>query len=650
MIPPGVHLLVTVVALAQASTPPGDEAYLSELLQRVRAEQVAEEPQWRRLLHAQRGAWWRAASRADGDEFFLSPDGRNDLAAELEADLSAFFAPAESAGFADEHAQCRFPARYAWISQRLSVDPSRLPPQPCPGLLAFYRAMAPASATLVFASSYLNAPASMFGHTFLRIDRNGEDDSLLLSNLVNFAAAPWSLNPFVYTSAGLLGGFEGHFAAMPYYVKVQEYGNFESRDLWEYELELAPSELALLVLHLWELDRTHFDYFFFDENCSYYMLALLEVARPELNLTGHHPLWAIPTDTMRTVLAQPGFVRNRNFRPSQRTTLLAARAHVPSAHLRLVEALAQVENPLPEEALAALAPNERARVLDLATDYLYYSHGVAQGAAILDKPDVHQRSSALLQRRGSLGVRVDRTPIAVPSPPESAHESLRLGIAAGLTSERRHFAELQFRAALHDLHEPARGLSEGSMIEFGNARVRWSTPARVTDPTRASFSIPEVTLVSVASMTPLRPWVYLPSYRVRFGGALPDEGTCVAPRCLVPTLEGGPGVAMAGTLLGRETLYAMGSVIAQGGAAFADRYRVQMGGALGIIEGLGDWLVAFAEAAVHDTTLGAPLAARTTWTTLAGVHVQALDNVGVRATYRTVGATSEAMIAVFLYE
>jgi hypothetical protein len=40
----------------------------------------------------------------------------------------------------------------------------------------------------------------------------------------------------------LTGQYPGEYSIMPYYRKVKEYGDFESRDLWEYELNLTPEE------------------------------------------------------------------------------------------------------------------------------------------------------------------------------------------------------------------------------------------------------------------------------------------------------------------------------------------------------------------------------------------------------------------------
>ena len=37
-----------------------------------------------------------------------------------------------------------------------------------------------------------------------------------------------------------------------------------------------------MLKHLWELQGIAFDYYYFDENCSWQLLGLLEVARPSL--------------------------------------------------------------------------------------------------------------------------------------------------------------------------------------------------------------------------------------------------------------------------------------------------------------------------------------------------------------------------------
>ncbi len=83
---------------------------------------------------------------------------------------------------------------------------------------------------------------------------------------------------------GLLGLFRGDFRKVPFHFKVREYNDFESRDLWEYELAFSPAELELFAAHLWELGSTYFAYYYLSENCWYHVLASIEVVRPELDL------------------------------------------------------------------------------------------------------------------------------------------------------------------------------------------------------------------------------------------------------------------------------------------------------------------------------------------------------------------------------
>ena len=104
----------------------------------------------------------------------------------------------------------------------------------------------------------------MFGHTFLRLDgENQDEDARLLAYTINYAA---DVNPadneLFYAYRGLFGGYPGVISVQPYYDKVKEYSDFENRDIWEYVLNLTPDETAQLVRHVWEIQPIRFDYFF----------------------------------------------------------------------------------------------------------------------------------------------------------------------------------------------------------------------------------------------------------------------------------------------------------------------------------------------------------------------------------------------------
>ena len=70
-------------------------------------------------------------------------------------------------------------------------------------------------------------------------------------------------------------------------------------------------------MHSWEFGNASFDYFFFKENCSYHLLALLDYADPTLHLTDEFLLWTVPADTVRLIASKPGLVSDIAYRPSR---------------------------------------------------------------------------------------------------------------------------------------------------------------------------------------------------------------------------------------------------------------------------------------------------------------------------------------------
>src|SRR5689334_10298329 len=257
---PAALLAIAVAApgVAIAGEPKADPSYLPELLAAIKTRSLAEERGWLRLGHWRKGLLSGWESEADGPAMFLSPQGKHDPAAELEATLTGFFAttePApEGATLADpslEHPMCRFPARFAWLAAAVPLDLNRLPPRSCPRFEAFWRKVSARSVTLVFSSYYLNNPASAFGHTFLRLNKeevaHGGERLDLIDQAVDFAAVTDTSNAILYAFEGVFGFFRGQFSARPYFYKVREYADFESRDLWEYELNFDQRKLALLV-------------------------------------------------------------------------------------------------------------------------------------------------------------------------------------------------------------------------------------------------------------------------------------------------------------------------------------------------------------------------------------------------------------------
>ena len=100
---------------------------------------------------------------------------------------------------------------------------------------------------IVYSSAYPNNPASLFGHTFLRFDKRGGEAKSPSQKLLGYSLAfQAAVNPndsaLTYTYKGLMGEYPGYLELNPYYINVGIYNNFESRDLWEYQIPLSKEE------------------------------------------------------------------------------------------------------------------------------------------------------------------------------------------------------------------------------------------------------------------------------------------------------------------------------------------------------------------------------------------------------------------------
>jgi hypothetical protein len=331
---------------------------------------------------------------ADSRRFYLAPDGKTNPRSELEATLAAFFSDVQETD-KEQNPQCAFIARYHWLDRQLRFDPKRMARQPCKRFHEWYEALNPNGMTLIFPAASLNNPSSMYGHTLLRVDAKDQDEKTrLLAYAINYAANTAETNGIAFAINGLLGGYPGTFSIMPYYLKVREYNDMENRDVWEYELNLTPGEIDLVLMHAWELGPAYFDYYFFDENCSYYLLELLEVARPDLDLTSEFKWWAIPSDTVREVVKK-GLVRRTAYRPSN-ATVIRYRLELMSPDARaLVNPLARGRATTADSAFASLPAESQARTLEVSYDYLNYLR--ASGKNPVEHPDELARN-LLLER------------------------------------------------------------------------------------------------------------------------------------------------------------------------------------------------------------------------------------------------------------
>ncbi|MGC9044786.1 MAG: DUF4105 domain-containing protein, partial [Myxococcota bacterium] len=181
--------LTLVQVLFFSSTILSEENINKEIISFIKREKIYNDPMWIALLHYKKQVNNKFISEADGKNFFISPDGKTNPAEELIADIIAFLEPEERYNEEKMHPQCRFPARYKWIKKRLSNLDLPFKDVKCDRFLEWAYLLRPKGMTLIYASGYLNNPASMFGHTFIRLDRKEKSiETDLLSYAINYAA------------------------------------------------------------------------------------------------------------------------------------------------------------------------------------------------------------------------------------------------------------------------------------------------------------------------------------------------------------------------------------------------------------------------------------------------------------------------------
>jgi hypothetical protein len=305
----------------------------------------------------------------------------------------------------------------------------------------------------------------------------------------------------------------------------------------------------MLVAHLWEEGSTYFDYFYLSENCSYHVLAALEVSDPKLHLLERLRNPVLPVDTVRALMKEPGLVREIHYRPALRTTVHAEIARLDEGQVRLLAALIDdADAPLPE----AMSPRDRARILDAASDLL----DVREPHAALknDDPRVARAKQRLLERRAAIAVTSD--PVIVEPPldkmPHVGHPTSRLAFGTGYSPELGgDFYELRHRLALHDLTDPPDGFPETSEIDFLPFRLRYYLKRR-------SLEIEDFSVLRVASLSPWERFQHPFSWTVNVGATRLRDNGC--PDCLASIADVAGGASFG---LGRDdalTVFALADV------------------------------------------------------------------------------------------
>jgi len=432
-----------------------EEVEFSKLWEQANRIGLYNDSYWLKLLHfysiGESIGQWSFKSDVVSDSFFLSPDGYKDPKDELKATLRAILSRQKLEQ--DEHARCKFIARFKWLQTKL--DFPNLPKHECPLFERWSNLKESTGISLVYVSAFLKNPASTFGHLLVKFNSQERlfGHSLLRPTMNYGAIINPEDNPLIYALKGLFGGYKGVFTDERFYNFNHVYGENELRDLWEYPLNFTIDQHHRIIYHAWELlHNVEFTYYFFLDNCAYRIAELLEMAWDDdsrINTSG--ALWAIPVDVLfklkkfkygtktEHLIESPNLIPSRQRKLQMRVSLLTK---IEQTQLK---SLIEDSNFLDSAFFKSLEETSQARIIDALIDYHEYIS--KEDLTIKQKKDREK----ILHYRSKLPILESVLIEEIPKPPTDGTPPMRFRIGTVLNSLFGSAFEFGAWANYHDL-------------------------------------------------------------------------------------------------------------------------------------------------------------------------------------------------------
>lgn len=402
---------------------------------------------WLKLMHYQKKSD-KYVGLVESEEFYLGENGRFNPEIELKANIEAF----KKGKF-----KCEFPARFNLLKKEGLVDGNL---SNCLDYNNFIKDVKPDGITVLFTNAYMSNPASLFGHTLIRIDTKRKGTQMLAHGS-NFGADSGIETGFTFAFKGLFGGYLGVYSVNPYWDIINTYNNIENRDIWEYNLNLSDEEKEKFVNHLYEMRKAKIRYYFLSKNCSYMILELLEAVKPELELTDNYDFWVIPLDTLKTIKKIDGLIKSVNYRPARYTKLKKQIDDLNTSQYKYFLKGIKKHN-----YNMHLSEQEKAEVLE--AQYQYYQYRYT--ANDMDLSEYRKNSFIVLRERSKLPDIKDK--IYNKEDPSLSHDSFQVAIGTGVY-DGKNFEQLEIRPAYTNLADNTYGLIKGAEISVLSSKWRY---------------------------------------------------------------------------------------------------------------------------------------------------------------------------------
>lgn len=454
------------------------------------ANSPSQSKEWLNLLHIV-----GSTSEIDSNDFFLSKS--HEPEDELKASIEALNSDHKFGKLKSPFA-CAYPARAKFIEKNFGKKAKTV----CPELDAWLAGLNPESASIVFSSYYPNNPASIFGHTFIKINTSKENK--ISDYAINYLAITSETNGVLFGIKGLLGFYRGEFSVIPYFLKVNEYNHSESRDLYEYHLTLTKDEIDTMLRHLWELENNgYFDYYFLDDNCSYFMLGLLDVARTSLKLSKSFKLDVIPAETIKAIY-KTGIVDKIDYRPSLYTQLKYRLSHKKeTSAVKKIDSQIQLKQ--------------------------YQKLGQKRWS-----PEDEKQYHELLIKRSQIKLPSQELKLEPHSYPHQTHGPKAIEIGSGIINEAV-YTKIIFKPGVHDFLDSDLGHLPFSRMNLAQTSFRFFSPKKI--------SFDQFTLIDVMTLNAHESWDSKISWKAKVEYLEFDQTFCKS--CATTSFQAGIGKSLA---------------------------------------------------------------------------------------------------------
>jgi len=438
-----LYLFILVLMILVAGSPAsGGEVF-----------QLSAHPTWHKLLHLDPKTH---QSKVISNDFFLEKSMPWSEAKELQATIAVL----KQGEKQRQTVMCQFPARYKWLSNQLKLPSIDKDLKHCIKLKRWLGNNDEVS--LILVSGYLGNPASTFGHALLKLQSAADQDkNKLMDAAVNYGAVTPKDEPTLkYVYKGLFGGYEATYLDQYYHTQELMYSRLESRDMWEYKLNLSREQSVFLMFHIWELLGKKFRYYFLDENCAYQLMDLLQLVIDDA-LVPPDVVWYVPAEGFRRLEAldkkykkqgKEGLIKSKTFLPSSQRKLNYQLAQLNETELAVMRSLMQEDAlvDVPTE-IKDLSQTSKMHILDAGLSY--YNYRLIQLGLKSSEANKRLKRQVLLAR---FALPVEQVKLAeVPYQASPTQSSAPFLFGAGIAYASFEKSYLRFHSALY--HQDSSG-------------------------------------------------------------------------------------------------------------------------------------------------------------------------------------------------